>query len=190
MAKVVYIIPGFTGNTRLEGYQRVMKYFKSQDIRSIPVNISWKYKTMSDYIKQFMNQYKETRDEVYLFGFSYGAMIALISSIKINPRKLFLCSLSPFFKEDLRYLKKSWKKRYGKKRLEDFKNFSFNDIAKQIKCEVVLFAGNKEYQDVLRRVDDASRKFKNNKLIIAKGARHNILQDEYSQTLKQYISKL
>ena len=190
MAKVVYIIPGFTEDTNMEGYQRVMKFFKTHNVIPIPVKISWKYKTMSDYVNQFMDQYKETQDEVYLFGFSYGAMIALISAIKIRPRKLFLCSLSPFFKEDLKYLKKSWKKLYGKKRLDDFKNFSFNDITKQLKCEVVLFAGSKEYLDVIRRVNDASRKLKNSKLIIAKGARHDILQDEYSQSLKQYIFQL
>jgi hypothetical protein len=34
--------------------------------------------------------------EVQIFGFSFGALIALIVSAYVNPTKLYLCSLSPF----------------------------------------------------------------------------------------------
>ena len=54
---------------------------------------------------------------------------------KIKPKMLFLCSLSPYFKEDLKFLKKSWRNGIGKKRIEDLENFSFEELAKDIKCK-------------------------------------------------------
>jgi len=46
-----------------------------------------------------------------IIGFSFGAMVAFIASQKIRPKKLILCSLSPYFNEDLKKLRKGWKKK-------------------------------------------------------------------------------
>ena len=76
MNKVVYIIPGFGYSTRQKAYKEIAKYFKSKGIKPIPVNISWKYKVMSDYIEEFMKKYKDGKNnKVYIIGFSFGAFI-------------------------------------------------------------------------------------------------------------------
>lgn len=190
LRKIVYIIPGFTENTGLKGYQEVIKFFKSRNIKPIPIKISWKYKVMSDYVKQFEQQFKPNdNDEVYLFGFSFGAMIGFISSTKIKPKVQFLCSLSPYFKEDLPYLKKSWKEGVGKRRIMDFKNFSFNELAGKTKCKTILVAGTEEGKELKRRVKDANKKIKNSELFLIKGAKHEIFQDAYLAKLKEIIGK-
>jgi len=194
MKKVVYIIPGFNESAKSgkykTTYKKIASFFKSQGIRPIFVEIQWKYKTMSGYVHQFMEQYKKEKDsEIYLFGFSYGAMISLIVSPEIKPKLQILSSLSPYFKEDIPYLRKWWKRYIGKKRLEDHRKHSFNKLIKNINCKTLLIIGSQEEKEIKRRVEDARKKLKG-EIIIAKGAKHNIRQKEYLETLQKVISKL
>lgn len=191
MSKIVYIIPGFSENTSIEGYQQIMKSFKSKDFKVIPIEISWKYKVMSNYIDEFCTQlsHKES-DDVYIFGFSFGAMIALISAIKIKPKMLFLCSLSPYFKEDLELMKVSWKHGIGRKRMEDLKNFSFQELSKNINSKTLLIVGEKEPSEIHKRTNSVHKRVKNSKLFIVKNSKHNISQKEYINKLQEIIFKL
>src|SRR3989338_986632 len=190
MSKVVYIIPGFKEKVSLKGYQQAIKFFKLRNFKVIPIKISWKYKIMSDYVDEFFCQLSHNKsDDVYLFGFSFGAMIAFISAVKIKPKMLFLCSPSPYFKEDLKSLKKSWRNSVGKKRLEDLKNFSFQKLAKDITCKTFLIAGEKEPKELHKRVNDAHKKIKNPELFIVDGAKHEISQKEYIDKLYEVVSK-
>ena len=191
MSKVVYIIPGFTEEVKLKGYQKAIKFFKSRNFKVIPIKISWKYKVMSDYVDEFFCQLSHKKnDDVYLFGFSFGAMIAFISAVKLKPKMLFLCSLSPYFKEDLKFLKKSWENRVGKRRIDDLKNFSFQDLVKDIDCKTFLIIGGKEQKELHRRANDAHKKIKDSELFIASDVKHEISQKEYINKLHEIISKV
>lgn len=191
MSKIVYIIPGFTEDINAKSYQEVIRSFEAQSFRVVPVEISWKYRVMSDYVEEFLDQVSHNKnDEVYLFGFSFGAMIAFISATEIDPRTLFLCSLSPFFKEDLENLPKYVKKDIGKKRLEDLGNYSFKKLAGKINCRTILVAGEKETRDLLERVENTHKKIKDSELFIINKARHNISQKEYWNKLREIISTL
>lgn len=191
MGKIVYIIPGFAEDINVKGYQEVIKSFKAQSFRVVPVEISWKYRVVSDYVDEFLGQVSHNKnDEVCLFGFSFGAMIAFISAAEIDPRILFLCSLSPFFKEDLENLPKYVKKDIGKKRLEDLGRYSFKELVEKIDCRTILVAGEKEPRDLLERVKNTHKKIKDSELFIINKARHNISQKEYWNELCEIISTL
>jgi alpha/beta superfamily hydrolase len=188
MKKVVYIIPGYGEHTGMKGYQAAMKIFRLRGITPIPVNIHWKYKVMNDYVDEFLSVYKKnTGDDVYLFGFSFGAMIACIAAAQLKPKKIYLCSLSPYFREDLKSIKKSWRTILGKKRMTDFANFSFDALAQNVSCKVVLLFGDKEHPLVEKRVADAQKKLKKSKVFVAQGANHNLGQKEYIDLLKTYL---
>ena len=189
MNKIVYIVPGFRESTKQKAYQEISKFFRRRKFKPILVKIPWKYKKMSDYVNYFMKQYKDDKN-AYLFGFSFGAMISFICSTKINPKMLILCSLSPYFKEDLPHIKSSWRRFIGKKRSDDLKNYSFSKLSKQVKCKTVIFAGSEESQLLFRRVREAKKKLKNSKLIIIKGAKHKISQREYLKAIKDLIYKI
>jgi len=192
MSKVVYIIPGFTENTNLKRYHKIIKFFKSIGYKTIFVKITWKHKTMSDYVKEFLKQYNQhsKNDEVYLLGFSFGAMIAFIASHIEKPKAQFLCSLSPFFSEDIPIIKEWWKKSIGKKRVLDFKSISFNKISKKISCETYIFAGTKEGPEIEKRARSADKQIKNSKLFMIDRAKHDISQNEYIEKLKEEILKI
>ena len=191
MQKVAYIIPGYGESYKTKGYSQVASFFKARKIKAVPVKISWKHNTMSDYVDEFMEQCKSRKGhEVYLLGFSFGSMIALMASGKVRPKVIILCSLSPWFKEDLPYLKKSWKRYFGKKKMEDFKRHSFDEFAKQVRCRTILIAGDKESPELDKRVKDAAKKIKNSKFIIIPNAKHDISQKDYLEVLRELISSL
>ncbi len=192
MSKTVYIIPGFAEKAEdKKRYGKIIKFFEEKKFKVIPVKITWKRKVMTDYVEQFLCSFKKNPSEkIYLFGFSFGAVIALLSSLKIKPEILILCFLSPFFKEDIPLTKKSWKKIIGKKRIADFKKYSFNEIAKKIEYKTFLIAGDKEGLEVDRRIKSAKKLIKNSELIISKNSKHNISQKEYIKTIEEVIMKL
>jgi len=191
MNKIVFIIPGASESCRQKPYKQIADFFRNKGIKPIPVNISWKYKTISDYVDQFMNKYNKYKNkEIYIFGFSYGALIAFIVSTKIKPKMQILCSLTPCFKEDLPYLKNWWKKGMGKRRIQDLKKYSFNQLVKKIKCRTILVAGSKEIKQLLKRVRDTNKKLKNSKLVIIPKIKHPISQKEYVNTIKELISNI
>ncbi len=190
MGKVAYIIPGFTESNKQIAYKQIASYFKSKGIKPIPVNVSWKYKTLSDYIEQFFRIYeKNDGNEVYLLGFSYGAMISFVASTKIKPKMQILCSLSPWFKEYLPYMKRYYKMQ-GKRRLEDHKNYSFEELSKNVTSKTIILVGDSEIKECMGIAKDVNKKIKNSKLIMIKNGKHIIAQKEYQDALEDIISKL
>jgi len=192
MRKVAYIIPGYTEYQHGKVYKKIAMLFKSAGIIPIPVWINWKgRKTMTDYINQFYERYNiENRkdDEVYLLGFSFGAFISFVSAVTLKPKTVILCSLSPYFSEDIKYLKKSWK--MGKNKMSDFKNYKFSKLVKSFHSNVFILVGSKEGSIVLKRARTAHKTTKNSKLIIIDKAKHNIRQKEYFYAVKLVIESL
>ena len=190
--KIVYIIPGFCENTKLKRYRAIIEFFQKNNFKTVLINITWKYKTMSDYLKEFQDQYNQhsKNDKVYLFGFSFGAIISFIASRQVKPKAQFLCSLSPYFKEDLPFIKKWWKKFIGLKRFKDFNSLSFNKLSKQVLCKTFLFVGTKEGPEIKRRAKIAHQQIKNSELFMINGAKHDISQAVYFKKLKEVILKI
>ena len=197
--KKVYIIPGFLESASFKRYKKVIELLWKKDFIVIGVRIDWKKQSMHDYVEQFLKTMPEKNS--YILGFSYGAMIALLSARKVKPKILILCSMSPYFKEDLdatisAYGKKL-EKHHTKRLLEGFKKYPFGSIARHVMCKTVLIAGDKEtvirgknYRLVLNRAKDANAKIKNSQLIIVKNGKHDIAQKEYNAALRKVINKL
>ena len=81
------------------------------------VPITWERATMTDYAVEFESFYeKHKANDNYVLGFSYGAVIAFITANKLKPKKIYLCSLSSDFKEDVRSMKPRITKVYRKKK--------------------------------------------------------------------------
>jgi len=73
MNKIVYIIPGFMEKVQDKRYDKVNEFFLNKGFKIIKIKISWKYKTMSDYVEEFIKQFNQhnIEDEIYLLGFSF-----------------------------------------------------------------------------------------------------------------------
>lgn len=188
MAKIAYIIPGFYQDHKTSGFSKIASLFRAKGYKVVKVKITWKYKTMSDYVEEFKSQLQHnSSDTVAVLGFSYGAMIAAISAPQVQPNKLYLCSLSPYFKEDLPRIPKYWKTVVGKRRIADFESHSFTTLAKKITAKTTLVAGSAEHELVHKRVNHAHKRLAKSVVVTAEGAKHDIGQKEYVDTLEQII---
>lgn len=186
--KIAYVIPGFNESAKQEKYRKITNHLKKKGIMPIEVKIKWKYRTMSDYINQFLKIYQNFDNKNSLIiGFSFGAMVAFIASQKIRPKKLILCSLSPYFNEDLKKLRKGWKKYVGKRRVKDLNNYSCNVLSKKIDCETILLVGDKEDKFIQKRVIKVGNKIKRGKVYFIKNAGHDIANKNYLKELLKHI---
>lgn len=194
--KTAFIIPGLGESAENPAYPEITNYFRKKGIRPLIVPIQWKYRTMSDYVAQFEDFYNKNKtEENSLLGFSFGAFIAFVAGTKSKNKSLVICSLSPYFKEDLKgtikvHGKNVIERHIGSRRIKDFEKYSFNDLTKEIKSEsVYIFVGEKELEICKMRAEDASRKISRSRLIKIKDTEHRIGQEGYLLAVKDLIDK-
>lgn len=192
MAKKVFIIPGYTELPSTKGYKEIAAIFRKKGYDVTVVNITWKRRTMKDYVDQFVKIAEKEKGEFSVLGFSFGAMVAAISAPELKPKKLFLCSLSPYFKEDMKYVLDAWEKSLGKKRFDVFRTLSFSEIAKGIHCPTYIFVGEaevKKYKSLGVRAKDAAKKIRGATLTYVPNGKHDISQEEYQKAVKSVIDR-
>lgn len=189
--KTLFIIPGFTHHPGEQKYDKLKKYFEQKGFRVIVVPITWRWKVMSDYVKQFEQIYTKNRgNENIVLGFSFGAMIALISAKNLQPDRLILCSLSPYFKEDHKDLKWWWKGVVGVNRMTDFKKYSANALAKQVKAPTMMFYGSVEgikHPMMKKRIVAVAKLIPGTKVIVVSEAPHDIGHPEYFKAICEHV---
>lgn len=189
MKKRISIIPGLTHKPTDTCYRWLIAFLKRAGFDVQLIHIDWQRRVMSDYVEQFLQQYrKNMAEENYVLGFSFGAMIAFISAKRASPKRLFLCSLSPYFKEDLNGISNSVQRYMGKQRMADFKKYSAAKIAQEIHVPTIIFCGESEgsrYPTLLKRCQAAARTIPGASLVIPSGAPHEIDYPTYIDAIKK-----
>ncbi len=192
MWKVIYLIPWFTEQITDDRYNFLVEFLKNQKTQTIPIIIDWKYKVMSDYVqecKSQMNRHTE-HDTVYTLWFSFGAVISYIVSAHTNfISTQYLCSLSPYFQEDLDSIPERRKKIIGKNRIHDFQSLSSSRLAKNIFAQTYLLYWKKEPNAVEVTSKRVSKEIKKSNIISIPWAKHDISQDVYSKQIELLLSK-
>ncbi len=186
--KTFFIIPGFKQKSTDSNFVWLEKFLSEKGFRVILVSITWDRKVMSDYVAEFEEFFNRNKGkDNYVLGFSYGAVIAFVTAQKLQPKKIFLCSLSPDFKEDLKH-QKQWILNYiGKRRVVDTLTRSGVSIAKKLTVPSVVFYGEKEgkqYPDLKKRCEETVLLATHSKLVIVKDSPHNISHQEYMDAIK------
>lgn len=193
MKKIAFIIPGFGFSGKEKEYQEIAEFFKEKNIEASIVEIEWKRRVHSQYVEQAFEQIQkqsDKNDEICLLGFSFGAMIALDLASKMKLKNLILCSLSPFFREDMSQIKQWWKNYHGKKRCTEFEKLSFANLARKINCKAFILAGDKEGIEVECRAKDAHKKIAKSELVFLGGVKHDISDERYLGKIGKIISQL
>lgn len=189
----MYIIPGFTHTGNEPGYKKTAALFRKKGYTPIIFHPAWKRKTVTDVAVDFLNFYeqkKHAHTKFSLLGFSFGAIIALITAGKIHPEKLFLCSLSPYFSEDLPNIPGWWKKFIGKRRVDDFSALSCKRLCALISSKTHIFVGEIEitrYPQLLIRAAHPHTLIKLSELTVIPKAKHDIGQKEYLQAISEKL---
>ena len=170
--KTIFIIPGHRQLPTNKAYKEIVKFLKKEGYHPIIVSLSWRNNGFLDNTEYFLKKYKKVnREKKYILGFSFGAMVAFLASTKVDVSGLILCSLSPYFKEDL-----------------ESSSLHFADLVKQIKAKQILMVyGTKEERTLIRRVRKAyaDMPLENKYLYTIKGIDHTIGNKKYLQTIHQ-----
>ena len=190
--KLIFVIPGYRHHSNTKAYPEIIKILKKEGYLPIFITISWKQTTISENTKYFLKRYKQTmsrhkniqKKKIYVLGFSFGAMIALLAATKVQVTGLVLCSLSPYFKEDLPKTEK--KKNYSitTKRYQDFIQLHAAALAKKVKAkEVLMVYGKKEAFSLIKRVTTTYRQIsaQHKYLISLNDTEHDIGSKQYLQ---------
>ena len=190
--KTVFLISGFDlDETAVEGYELLAKGLKSKNYNVVPVGIKWRRKTPSEYVKEFEAFYKKHKaKESIVIGNSFGAVIAFLSAASLKPNVIYLCSLSPFFKEDKgKFPDKYVVNHFGKRRAEDLWSYSANKIADDInktKVKTFVLYGQKEHKtspNLVARAKDTAKRVKDSSLTEIPNAPHDLEDKVYSSAL-------
>jgi hypothetical protein len=94
---------------------------------------------------------REKGDYNIVIGNSFGAVVALITAAKIRPDEVILCSLSPFFQEDIG---PGWPTKTNTRRL-DISSYSVTQLAaaaQKLSTEFVVMYGEQEVTPLPRLV--------------------------------------
>jgi alpha-beta hydrolase superfamily lysophospholipase len=187
--KTIFIIPGYRQNPINKAYREISIILKKNGYHPILITIPWKNTTISQNADYFIRQYKKVyREKKYIMGFSFGAMIALLASTKVKASGLILCSLSPFFKEDL-VLKKGIKKLSINQQLyQDLIKLQCSILAKKIKTNnVLLLYGSRETKSLINRTTQTYNQINktNKRLIKIKNTSHDLGDKKYLNKISQ-----
>lgn len=181
--KVIFIIPGFRQSPTNTAYKKLAKILKNEGHYPVLVKIPWKGSTISSSSEYFLKIFNKIEaDKKYILGFSYGAMIAFLTATKVRTSGLILCSLSPYFKEDISRIKNRGASSLMRERYEDFSRLHCEKLAKKIKTkQVVMLYGTLESRNLIRRVTETFGKIegKNKKLMSIRKTDHNIGDKKY-----------
>jgi len=191
MPKTFFIIPGFKSQVSDSDYTWLVTYLVKQGYVVKGVPVQWNYRTLSQNATEFLNYFNQHKTaQNYILGFSYGAVIALLTANQTNPQLLYLCSLSPDFAEDATSIPE-WIKGYiGKKRYQDTQNRSAQMLAAELKSKIVLFYGEeegKEFPALKNRSGEIAKLAQNARLIVVKDTPHDIKHPEYQAVIKREI---
>lgn len=192
--KTVFVIPGFRQKADNKAYKEIAKILKGEGYRPILTNIPWKQTTISENTAYFLKQFKKIKTkEKYILGFSFGAMIAFIASTKVKVSGLILCSLSPYFQEDVLKDNNKWASSISTARYEDFSKLHAGTLAKNIKSGQTHFLyGAKEAKTLIKRVTETYGHIRSTRkhLIPIREAEHNIGDKRYLYKIQQIAKTL
>jgi pimeloyl-ACP methyl ester carboxylesterase len=191
--RVAYIIPGnLESSTTKPGYKKIAKFFETNNIEPKHIKINWKgnkVKSFDEYNKDFIDLYqKQKNTEIYILGFSFGALIAFLTASKTKPKAIILCSLSPYFSEDLLTIRKKWADFWHERFPND--KFNFKQKVKGIKCKTYILVGGDEGQECIYRAQEVNKNVKGSELYIVEKGKHNINQKVYLKTIDKVIKGL
>lgn len=180
---VFFIVPGFKEQATEKQYRWLISYIKKSGWNVVTVPVQWNNRTLSQNaadFTSFYNQHKGTTN--YILGFSYGAVITLLSTESIQPTKIYLCSLSPDFKEDSDAMSEWIKKYIGKKRFQDIQTRSALKISQKLSINTTIFYGGaegEEFPSLKKRCEETAKLAKEAKLVVIPNAPHKIDYPEY-----------
>lgn len=185
---VTYIIPGNTENEESQPYPKIVEMYKKRgDIVKV-LNIDWSQPTLTDFLNEGREFFDHQEDDIInIFGFSFGAMMALVYATELQVNELILCSVSPFFKEIIDDLPQEYFDYYSETLMDDFRKYSIEAYVPKLKQKKLsIMVGQNENDCCQRTGISISQKTKTD-LIHIPNNDHVLNDEEYINTIRREI---
>lgn len=193
-SRTLFIIPGFKMSGNHPQLKPLTVFAQKHGFTVVKVPVKWDRTILTQNAKDFVDFYNLHKGKNnYILGFSYGSVIALMTANMLQPKKIFLCSLSSDFKEDRITMDENMVKYIGKRRFVDTLTRSGRELAKNLKIPTVVLYGEsegKKYPQLQKRCEETARLAKNAKLVVVKGAPHKLDFPAYKEAIEQEILKI
>jgi len=153
---------------------------------------NWQLHSIEELVEELLQKIPNDKNPLTLFGFSLGAMIALVASTKRGVDNLILCSPSGYFKEYASKLTEedmSW----AHEHVKDFKNWSAQQTIHEAKVKHgYIVAGEnelREWEDFKQWVDDLHAQTRW-PLKVVPNVAHEIEALTYQESVKAIVQAL
>lgn len=190
---IAVILPGQHQKVSQHEYRTIGNYFLENGIRLCYVDVSWENIHLNN-IVDVCNRIgtdvatQNPHARIVVFGFSFGAVMAVKMTEQLNPAMLLLCSLSPVFKEDV-----DVHPFYLKPIFSILSDYTTNQLfyPPELPDNTIFLYGDHD-TFVLSEKIIASRKFfyPRSRTVIVQGAEHDISGETYLETVKKYIDEM
>lgn len=172
------VIPGFGEDSTDAPYHTLKKNLEGK-FRVTMHTPKWNYSTPS----MWLHELSKTLDVVdtsnmTVIAFSLGAYIALLASQKHKFKKIILCSLSPFFREQMQYMPKTARAFLGKRRVADFNT---HPLPKTVSPAPIFLFGAKDWAVGIDEARKMAKKY---------GGTFEIVQNAHHELPDDYIQKI
>jgi len=180
----LYIVPGFGESVSDSGYMKITKIAEDYGYHVIPVSIQWSKRTATHWVKDFLDVVEKNGSENSIaLGFSFGAYVVALASQMTNFNEIILCSLSPYFKEDLKFIPHDSLDFFGKRRVEDFQLH----ITPTFSTKTTIYFGDQDWPIAIEKAKNIVKSCKMVDLFLIKGVGHDISHDLYIKTIKEKL---
>jgi hypothetical protein len=194
--KIAIIIPGKNQGLSSPGYCSIGGFYKSKGICPVYVNVCWGamgivgINKLSVIAQQIGSMLKDSfpHSHIYLFGFSFGAVISLKLAQQRAAEHVLLCSMSPVFFEDWKCLTFPQKQFLGM-----FSDFSTNNLSYSMRidnCVYFLYGDHDTHiitKDIIKRRQTT---FRCNETIMVKDGRHDISGQTYQTAIETIVKRI
>jgi predicted alpha/beta hydrolase family esterase len=141
----ILIIPGFGESVSLRDYQEIKRRCEkaAPGAKVVLHQPKWSRRTAADWIKEATRSLERLGPEnTYVIGFSLGAYVGLFLSERFQLLGASLCSVSPYFSEEMSCIPNFAKKIIGVRRVRDF---SGRSSPQKLRVKPRFFFGDRDW---------------------------------------------
>ena len=193
--KIALIIPGMNQGEASAGYGAIGDCYKRKGIRPIYVNIRWRamgivgVNKLSTVAKQLCSMMSDTfpQSRIFLFGFSFGSVIALKIAQHLACQHMLLCSMSPVFLEDWKCMAFPQKQFFSL-----FTDFSTNGLSYSTGIDSCIFFLYGDHEKIISKeiIKRRQTAFRRGETIMVKDARHDISGQSYQNAIRTILKRI
>ena len=187
MKKTLSISPGFDESTKDKPYQQIAAFARSVGYDVVLYTPKWSHATPSDWIAGFQEKLPAVESEKStVFGFSFGAFVAINAATRFSFSQILACSLPPFFKGDIPDIEPSTRTFLGKRRMADLEKYAFP--AKQ-GTPITFMNGTEEDAEDIEKSDQYCAQWSGKKKrILVDHAEHDLETGDYLKAIKAELA--